>query len=118
MKRFVIAVIALCCAPAWAQTDSNKTANRAAQRSEEKILPASAYRTPLDEVIVRGQKPYWQRETPRFDKPKVDAPKPDEAGQGRMRWAPHYSRDERDDYNQPRDQLTPQPRTKVFELRF
>lgn len=112
MKKFVIGLLALCCCGAWAQSN---TSNR---KPEEKLLPASAYRLPLDEVIVRAQRPYWQRDTPRWDKSKVDAPKPDEASQSRMQWAPKYTRDEREDYRQPRDQLNLQPRTKLFELRF
>jgi hypothetical protein len=86
------------------------------QKPESAMLPASAYRVPIDEIIVEGRVPYWQRETPRWDKPKVEAPKP--GGAGRLQWAPHYTRDERDDYTTPRDQLNPKPRAKIFELKF
>ena len=84
------------------------------------MLPASAYRVPLEEIIVEGKAPYWQSEAPpRWDKPKVEAPKPGDADKGRLQWAPPYARDEREDYNGVRDQLSnPQPRTKIFEIRF
>lgn len=102
---------ALCCAAVRAAETS--------QKPEAAVLPASAYRVPLEEIIVEGKAPYWQREAPpRWDKPKVEAPKPGEAAAGRLQWAPPYARDERDDYVTPRDQLNPKPRTKIFEIRF
>lgn len=89
------------------------------QRPDVPVLPASEYRTPLEEIIVRGRSPYWQREeAPRWDKPKVEAPVPGAAPAGRLQWTPPYTRDERDDYDKVRDQLNPQPRTKLFELKF
>lgn len=90
----------------------------AADRPEPEVLPREAYRVPLDQVIVTGKAPYWRGEdAPRWDKPKVEAPA--EAEPSRLQWAPHYGRDEREDYNGVRDQLNnPQPRTKLFELKF
>lgn len=83
------------------------------------MLPASEYRKPLDEIIVEAQKPYWQGESaPRWDRPKVDVPKPDDASKSRLQWAPAYTRDERDDYTEARDQVNPKPRAKIFELKF
>lgn len=88
-------------------------------KPETSILPASEYRKPLDEVIVEGQRPYWQGDAaPRWDRAKVDAPKPDDASKSRLQWAPEYTRDERDDYAEPRDQVNPKPRAKIFELKF
>lgn len=82
------------------------------------MLPASAYRVPRDEIIVEGKSPYWKDEAPpRFDRPKVEAPKPGDST-NRLQWAPSYTQDERDDYATPREQLNPQPKSKIFELRF
>lgn len=90
------------------------------QKPETGALPASAYRVPLDEIIVQGREPYWRHEaSPRFDKPKVEAPKLGDSTPSRLQWAPHYNRDERDDYNGVRDQLSnPPPRAKIFEIHF
>lgn len=91
------------------------------QKPEAPILPASAYRTSLEEIIVEGKlRPYWQSATPpRWDKPKVEAPVPGEAAPSRLQLAPRYTRDEREDYNGVRDQLAnPPPRTKIFEIHF
>ncbi len=88
-------------------------------RPETAILPSSEYRKSLDEIIVEGQRPYWQGdEAPRWDRPKVDVPKPEDANKSRLQWAPGYTRDERDDYDETRDQLNPKPRAKIFELKF
>lgn len=116
MNKLIIGLLMLCCAATWADSPAKKP-NNAGKRPEEAMLPPSSYRVPLDEVIVRGQAPYWQSEAPpRWDKPKVDVPQ--QNAPSRLQWAPHYSRDERDDYNGTRDQLNPQPRTKIFELHF
>lgn len=89
------------------------------QKSEPTLLPASEYRTPLQEVIVEGKAPYWQSEAaPRWDRAKTEAPKIDQPATGRLQLAPRYLREERDDYNEPRDQLNPKARTKLFELKF
>jgi hypothetical protein len=108
---YLAAGVALICAmPCVAQQKS---------RPETAVLPASEYRTPLDEIIVEGKKPYWQGEaTPRFDRPKVEAPKVDEVNKSRLQWAPGYKHDERDDYAEPRDPLEQKPRAKIFELKF
>ncbi len=81
------------------------------------LLPTSAYRLPMEEVIAIGQAPYWQQQ-PRanWDAPKAELPL--EAQPSRLQWAPRYVRDERDDYNGVREQLNPQPKTKLFELHF
>jgi len=103
---------ALCCAVVWAAEKN--------QRPETPVLPAPAYRVPLEEIIVEGKLPYWQREAPpRWDAPKVEAPKPGAAETGRLQWVPPYQHDERDDYNSVREQLSnPPPRMKIFEIRF
>ncbi len=87
---------------------------------ETPMLPASAYRTPLEEIIVEGKIPYWQHKAPpRWDRPKVEVPKPGAATPGRLQWVPRYTREEREDYNGVRDQLSnPQPRLKIFEIHF
>ena len=111
MKKIILSIAALCCVAAWAA--------ELKQKPETSVLPATAYRTPLDEIIVEGKLPYWQREAPpRFDKPKVEAPKPGEATPGRLQWAPNYTREEREDFNEVRDQMNPKARTKIFEIRF
>ncbi len=104
--------VALCCAAAWAVEQK--------VRVEAVVLPASAYRTPLQEIIVEGKTPYWRHQAPpNWSKPKVEAPKPGEEAVGRMQWLPRYTREERDDYNGVREQLSnPPPRTKLFEIRF
>lgn len=82
-------------------------------RPETPILSREEYRVPLDEVIVTGR---TQQLPPRWDKPK--AATPDQAPPSRLQLLPHYSREERDEYNGVRDTQNPQPRTKLFELKF
>lgn len=116
-----VACVALMSASLSIAQQSTAQQSVAQQRSkpEASMLPASEYRKPLDEIIVEGQKPYWQGEAaPRWDRSKVEAPKPDEANKSRLQWAPDYTRDERDDYMEPRDQVNPKPRAKIFELKF
>lgn len=83
-------------------------------KPETPVLRADAYRTPLDEVVVTGRA--QQQQTPRWDKPKVDIPQ--QATPPRMQFMPQYTRDERDEYDGIRDTQNPQPRTKLFELKF
>jgi hypothetical protein len=82
-------------------------------RPETPVLSRDAYRIPLDEVIVTGRA---QQLPPRWDKPKAAIP--EEAPPSRLQLLPHYSREERDEYNGVRDVQNPQPRTKLFELKF
>ncbi len=109
MKKHLL-LFTVFCSAAWAATQNAKP--------EPSVLPASAYRTSLEEIVVKGRLPYWQQQTPRWDKPKVEAPKPGEAAPGRLQFAPAYTREERDDYNEVRDPLNPKPRTKLFEVKF
>lgn len=111
MKKTIVAIAVLCAAAVWAAEQKAKP--------EAAVLPASAYRTPLDEIVVEGKMPYWHREAPpRWEKPKVEAPTPGEATPGRLQWAPKYTRDEREDFNEVRDQMNPKARMKLFEIRF
>jgi hypothetical protein len=85
-------------------------------KPETPVLNSSEYRTPLDQVIVTGHSPYWQQQqAPRWDKPKTEDL---QAPPSRLQLAPRYTRDERDEYNGVRDNQNPQPRTKLFELKF
>jgi hypothetical protein len=70
---------------------------------------------PLQEVIAIGRLPYWRTDKPRLEQPTLEL---QPTTKPRLEWAPHYSRDERDDYNGVRDSLSPQPRTKLFEIHF
>jgi len=101
---------------AWAALSLSLSATAApVAPSEVPVLPSAEYRMPLQEVIAIGRAPYWrQPETPRWEPPELELP----ASKSRLEWAPHYSRDERDDFNGVRDQLNPQPRTKLFEIHF
>ena len=84
--------------------------------SEAPVLSKSEYRLPLEEVIAIGRVPYWrQQEAPRWEPPELELQQPT---QPRLEWVPHYSRDERDDYQGIHDPLNPQPRTKLFEVHF
>ena len=81
---------------------------------ETPVLSREEYRLSLEDVVVFGQTPYWRREAqPRFEEPELQIPeKP-----SRLQWTPKYTREERDDWP-PQDQLNPQPRAKIFELKF
>lgn len=84
--------------------------------SEAPVLSKSEYRLPLEEVIAIGRAPYWrQAEEPQWDQPTLEL---QPAPSSRLEWVPHYSREERDEFNGVRDQLNPQPRTKLFEVHF
>jgi hypothetical protein len=83
-------------------------------KPETPVLSRDAYRTPLDQVLVTGRSAPQQ--APRWDKPKVDIP--EQVAPSRLQLLPKYSRDERDEYNGVRDTQNPQPRTKLFELKF
>ena len=118
MKKSIVstaiaACAVLCSALVWAVEDK--------PRPETPLLPAAAYRVPLDQIIVEGRLPYWEHKPkPRFDKPKVAVPKLDQPeGEGRLQWFPRYTREDRDNYNGTHDQLSnPQPLLKIFEIRF
>lgn len=85
-------------------------------RPEDPVLNRSAYRTPLDQIIVTGRTPYWQTQVPRWDRPKVEILQ--QATPPRLQWFPRYSREERDEYNGVRDTQNPKPRAKLFEFKF
>jgi hypothetical protein len=108
-KLISVGTLALIATVAWA-LDS------AAKKPETPVLGRDAYRTPLDQVIVTGRAPYWQQKAPRWDKPKVELP--EQAPPSRLQLMPPYTRDERDEYNGVRDLQNPQPRIKLFELKF
>lgn len=80
---------------------------------ETPMLSQSEYRMSLDDVVVFGQQPYWRTEAPsRWEREPVEIP----AEQPTFRWAPTYTREERDEG--PPNQLNPQPRIKLFEMKF
>jgi len=86
------------------------------QNPETPMLGQQDYRIPLEDVVVFGQVPYWKKpEPPRWEKEPLQVPAEEPS---RLRWAPRYTRDERDDYRGPPDRLNPQPRMKLFELKF
>lgn len=96
---------------------SSATWSADGHRPETPLLKGENYRTPLEEVIVTVPAPYWKKEAaPRWDRPKVDVQT--ESPPSRMQWAPHYSRDEADDYKEIRDTQNPKPRAKLFEIKF
>ncbi len=116
MKKSIAWLItALCAAPI-----SVSVSAESGGKPETQLLPASEYRKPLDEIVVEGKQPYWQGEAPpRWDRPKVDAPKIDEDNKSRLQLAPAYTQEERDDYKEPRDtSANPKPRAKIVELKF
>jgi len=82
---------------------------------ETPLLKQEDYRMSLEDVVVYGLRPYWREEAPpRWEKEPLEV-QPEKPS--RMQWAPKYTREERDDW-QPPDQLNPQPRMKIFELKF
>ena len=107
-SRYIVGVLLLISALVWAA--GSETGR------DTGVLGPDAYRTPLDQVIVTGHVPYWQRQTPRWDRPELEIPQ--QATPSRMQWLPKYTRDERDDYDGIRDTQNPQPRIKLFEFRF
>lgn len=108
-KLIAAGTLVLLATVAWAIEPKSKP--------ETPVLSAEAYRTPLDQVIVTGRSPYWQQQVPRWDKPKVEEV-PEQVRPSRLQLAPRYTREERDEYNGVRDTQNPQPRTKLFELKF
>lgn len=85
---------------------------------ETPMLSQREYRLRLEEVIVIGRDPYWrQQQQPRWDRKTLELPAA-EAGKSRLQWAPRYTRDEREDYENAPDHMNPQPRTKLFEVKF
>lgn len=100
----------------WITLLLSLTVVAAPRSSETPVLSGSEYRIPLQEVIAIGRTPYWRdQQKPRWEQPELQLPP---ASKPRLEWAPHYSRDERDDYREVRDQLNPKPRTKLFEVHF
>jgi hypothetical protein len=85
-------------------------------RPETPLLSESEYRSTLEEVVVRAQRPATPEQAPRWDRPKIELEL--ESGPSRLEWAPRYVRDEREDYEGVRDRTNAEPRIKVFEVRF
>lgn len=83
--------------------------------TQAQVLSKSDYRLPMEEVIAIGRVPYWRKDqAPQYERQEMEL----QESKSRLQWAPEYSRDERDDYDGIRDQLNPQPRAKVFEVKF
>jgi hypothetical protein len=83
--------------------------------ADSSVLPKSAYRVPMEEVIAIGRVPYWRKdEKPKWEREEMEL----QESKARMQWAPAYTRDERDEYNGIRDSVNPQPRAKIFEVKF
>jgi hypothetical protein len=83
--------------------------------ADSSVLPRSAYRVPMEEVIAIGRVPYWRKDqAPKWEREEMEL----QESKARIQWAPGYSRDERDEYDGIRDSVNPQPRTKLFEVKF
>jgi hypothetical protein len=83
--------------------------------ADSSVLPRSAYRLPMEEVIAIGRIPYWRKEqAPKWEREEMQL----EESKARLQWAPKYTRDERDEYDGIRDSVNPQPRAKIFEVKF
>lgn len=83
--------------------------------ADSSVLPKSAYRVPMEEVIAIGRVPYWRKEqAPQWEREEMEL----QESKARMQWAPAYSRDERDEYDGIRDSVNPKPRAKLFEVKF
>lgn len=83
--------------------------------ADSSVLPKSAYRIPMEEVIAIGRVPYWRKEqAPKWEREEMEL----QESKARIQWAPNYTRDERDEYDGIRDSVNPQPRTKIFEVKF
>jgi hypothetical protein len=94
---------------------SSLAAAREEPATQAQVLSKSDYRLPMEEVIAIGRVPYWRKDqAPQYERQEMEL----QESKARLQWAPKYSRDERDDYNGVRDQLNPQPRAKVFEVKF
>ncbi|MDX9874128.1 MAG: hypothetical protein RBS88_04395 [Spongiibacteraceae bacterium] len=107
MRRLLLGIIGLSLTlPAWSQ------------RPEPEVLPASEYRTSLEEVVVHGARtPAWRdrlEEKPRWDQPRLQMPEMPQ----RIEWLPAYTREEREDYEQVRDRNVREPRIRLFDIRF
>ncbi|MDB6063758.1 MAG: hypothetical protein JWM78_3861 [Verrucomicrobiaceae bacterium] len=94
----------------------NKNLAAENNKPETPVLGRDEYRTPLDQVIVTGREPYWQKQAPRWEQPKVEMPPPENPS--RLQWAPRYDKEERDGSQELRDPRNPQPRLKLFEFKF
>jgi hypothetical protein len=83
--------------------------------ADSSVLPKSAYRIPMEEVIAIGRVPYWRKEqAPKWEREEMEL----QESKARIQWAPNYTRDERDEYDGIRDSVNPQPRAKIFEMKF
>jgi hypothetical protein len=83
--------------------------------TDSSVLPKSAYRIPMEEVIAIGRVPYWRKEqAPKWEREEMEL----QESKARIQWAPNYTRDERDEYDGIRDSVNPQPRAKIFEMKF
>ncbi len=84
-------------------------------RPEPSIPSVSDYHAPLEEIIVRGGKPYWRKPPANnWQRPGLTLPK---SSTSRLQFAPRYTHEERDDAP-GHDTLNLQPRAKLFELKF
>lgn len=82
------------------------------------LLDESEYRRPLEEVVIRADKPRWDNTPPAA--PNVD-PRDIEftsAAQSGVEWLPKYTAEERDDYQGVRDRTNEKPLIKLFEFKF
>ena len=77
--------------------------------ADSSVLPKSAYRIPMEEVIAIGRVPYWRKEqAPKWEREEMEL----QESKSRIQWAPNYTRDERDEYDGIRDSVNPQPRER------
>ncbi|HUH38210.1 MAG TPA: hypothetical protein VL027_09735 [Spongiibacteraceae bacterium] len=93
-------------------------AGAALARDGVELLDESEYRSPLEEVIVRGEKPRWDDQParrPDIDPRDIEFESSDEP---RLNWLPRYTADERDNYDGVRDRKNEKPLIKLFEFKF
>jgi hypothetical protein len=112
MKTFLLPVIFLTAVSTVALAQNKKP--------ETPVLGKDEYRLKLDEVIVIGQEPYWRKETPRWDRGKVDVDVNKPASEPRLQLFPNYTAEERDDALKPHDsnRNNSQPKIKLFDVKF
>ena len=90
----------------------------AAQSRGGEMLDETAYRTGLEEIIIRGEAPRWRHQ------PAVEPLRPEDidfsepVSEPRLDWLSTYTRDERDKYQGVRDRKNETPELKLFEIHF
>lgn len=82
------------------------------------LLDPSAYRTELEEIVVKGRAPRWRDEQQRPELRPEDIQFFEPETQPRLQWLPRYTRDEREFYRGVRDRMDEKPQIKVFEIHF